>query len=305
MSSNGTNVTVTFCKTVSFVDCSLAIGGIISNILVPLTVLKSEKLRCKSAGILMIALACADSLCLICKIILLLDQYELDIGLPGFVVYFYIFLVAKSTSHILVVMTAINRYAIICHPHTHTHVTSKKGVTIQIFTSLILAILGNLYFVFLKLWNTNETVKNGFSISALLIFNILPYFVTIFLSVMVFRSIKKRQRKLRTQSNRRAYKMEIQLSHAMISVVIAFIILSVPWILFKIIHKVLPSSCNVENPKQIYCLLGLFRDINYGINFYLYLMYFKMFRYLFICKLLHLRRQQIDGRSPTVELVEL
>ena len=302
MPSNGTNVTVTFCKTVSFVDYSLAIGGIFSNILIPLTVLKSEKLRCKSAGILMIALACADSLCLICKIILLLGKYELDI--PGFVAYFYIFLVAKHTSHILVVMTAINRYAIICHPHTHHYVTSKKGVTIQIFTSLILAILGNLYFVFLKLWNTNETVKIGFSTSAMLIFNILPYFVTTFLSVMVFRSIKKRQRKLRTQSNRTAYKMEIQLTHAMISVVIAFITLSVPWILFRIIHRVLASSYNDKKHRQISCLLGLFRDINFGINFYLYLMYYKMFRYLF-CKLLHLRRQQIDGRSPSVELVEL
>ena len=305
MPSNGTNATLTFCKTVSFVNYSLAIGGIFSNILIPLTVLKSEKLRCKSAGILMIALACADSLYLICKIIRLLDEYELDV--PGFVVYvyMYILLVVKSTSHILVVMTAINRYAIICHPHTHHYVTSKKGVTIQIFTSVVLAILGNLSFVFLNLWNTNETVENGFFISGLLISNILPYFVTTFLSVMVFRSIKKRQRKLRTQSNRRAYKMEIQLSHAMISVVIAFIILSVPWIIFTIIHMVLPSSVNVENHKQIFCLLGLFRDINYGINFYLYLIYFKMFRYLFICKLLHLRRQQIDGRSPTVELVEL
>ena len=174
MPSNGTNVTVTFCKTVRFVGYSLAIGVIFSNILIPLTVLKSEKLRCKSAGILMIALACADSLYLICKIIRLLDEYELY--LPGFVVYvyMYILLVAKSTSHIIVVMMAINRYAIIWHPHTHHYVTSKKGVTIQIFTSLILAILGNLYFVFLKLWNTNETVKIEFFISTLLIFNILP-----------------------------------------------------------------------------------------------------------------------------------
>ena len=79
MPSNGTNATLTFCKTVSFVNYSLAIGGIFSNILIPLTVLKSEKLRCKSAGILMIALACADSLYLICKIIRLLDEYELDV----------------------------------------------------------------------------------------------------------------------------------------------------------------------------------------------------------------------------------
>ena len=308
MLSNVTNETAVFCKTLSYVKYSIAVVGIISNIFIPITVMKSEILRCKSAGILMIALACTDILYLGCKIMWLFDTNEPEIQIQGYVVYFYILLVAQSTSHLLVVMTAINRYALICHPYTHHYVTSKNGATIQIVTSVISAILGNLYFVFLKLWKKS---KGKFFNSTLLIFEILPYFVTTILSVMVFRSRKKRQRKLRTRPRRssRANEMEMQLTYAMISVVIAFIVLSAPLLLFLIIHlflrRILGNSYHYEYYRQTRCLLDLFRLINYGINFYLYLMYCKVFRHLFISKVLHLHGQQREVRSPPIELVEL
>ena len=310
MLSNVTNETAAFCKTLSYVKYSIAVVGIISNIFIPITVMKSEILRCKSAGILMIALACTDILYLGCKIMWLFDtnEPEIQIHKQGYVVYFYILLVAQSTSHLLVVMTAINRYALICHPHTHHYVTSKNGATIQIVTSVTLSILGNLYFVFLELLKKNN---RDFFNSILLIFEILPYFVTTILSVMVFRSRKKRQRKLRTRPRKRsrANEMEMQLTYAMISVVIAFIVLSAPLLLFLIIRlflrRTLGTSYHDEYYRQTRCLLDLFRLINYGINFYLYLMYCKVFRHLFISKVLHLHGQQREVRSPPIELVEL
>ena len=65
---------------------------------------------------------------------------------------------------------------------------------------------------------------------------------------MVFISSKKCKRKLRMLQNRRAYEMEIQLTHAMISVVTAFIILGVPLLLFLLVtlalEKILGSRYN-------------------------------------------------------------
>ena len=311
------------CKTVSYVGFFVAVVGIISNILIPLTVMKSEKLRCRSAGILMIALACTDSLYLACKIIRQVDWFEHTMCVPGSVIYGFILLVALSTSHILVVMTAINRYALICHPHTHHSVTSKKGATIQIFISAVLATCGNLFFLFSKHWQKNDTCKPnkntnqtkslhlGYAISTIIIFNILPYLVTTVLSVMVFRSSKKRQIKSKARPNRRAYKIEMQLTHAMISVIVAFILLSLPLLISVMINvfwgiKGAASSVGVKI-KVVFCIFHLFRDVNYGINFYLYVIFCKMFRRLFINKLLHLPfGGKRDARlPPTQELVEL
>ena len=309
-------VSLALCKTVSYVGYFVAVVGIISNILIPLTVMKSEKLRCKSAGILMIALACTDSFYLGCKIIWQVDIFEHTMYVPGCIIIYFIFLVTQSTSHILVVMTAINRYALICHPHTHHSVTSKKGATIQIIISAVLAVFGNLFFLFSTHWQKNDICKpnkdtsqkksqyNGYIISTIILFNILPYLVTTVLSVMVFRSSKKRQIKSKARPNRRAYKIEMQLTHAMISVVVAFILLSLPALLLVISSRFLSDEKHV---KDIFCILYLLRDVNYGINFYLYLIFCKMFRYLFINKLLHLPCGEKRDASlpPTQELEEL
>ena len=287
-------VSLALCKTVSYVGYFVAVVGIISNILIPLTVMKSEKLRCKSAGILMIALACTDSFYLGCKIIWQVDIFEHTMYVPGCIIIFFILLVTQSTSHILVVMTAINRYALICHPHTHHSVTSKKGATIQIIISAVLAVFGNVFLLFSTHWQKNDTCKPNketnqkkslyLILSTVIIFNILPYLVTTVLSVMVFRSSKKRQIKSKARPNRKAYKIEMQLTHAMISVVVAFILLSLPALLHLVISRIFPS----DKQHDIFCILYLLRDVNYGINFYLYLIFCKMFRYLFINKLLHL-----------------
>ena len=311
-----------FCKSVVYGKYLVAIVGIISNILIPLTVMKSEKLRCKSAGILMIALACTDSLYLGSKIALLLDRTEVNIFSPECIVHLYILFVTRSTSNILVVMTAVNRYALMCHPHSHHRVTSKKGATIQIIISAVLAISGNSIYVVLKFLKKKSTCKPhqhnqdmyslnlGFLIFHLLIFDILPYLVTSVLSVLVFMSTKKRQHKLCPRSNRRTRKIEIQLTRAMISVVVAFVILSVPLLLCKSILIFFefkhPFRFELHN---VYCFLDLFRDINHGINLYLYLIFCKMFAHLFVQELLHLpcRKKRINASTlhPEHEMVEL
>ena len=309
------------CKSVVYGKYLVAIVGIISNILIPLTVMKSEKLRCKSAGILMIALACTDSLYLGSKFVLLLDGTEVNIFSPECIVHLYILFVTRSTSNILVVMTAVNRYALMCHPHTHHRVTSKKGATIQIIISAVMAISGNSIYVVLKLLKKSTCkphqhnqdmylISLGFFIFHLLIFDILPYLVTSVLSVLVFVSTKKRQHKLCPRSNRRTRKIEIQLTRAMISVVVAFVILSVPLLLcksilifFKFKH---PFRFELHN---VYCFLDLFRDINYGINLYLYLIFCKMFTHLFVQKMLHLpcrkKRKSASTLHPKQEIIEL
>ena len=298
--------------------------GFISNILVILVVTRIKTLKRKSAGILMISLACTDSIYLLSRIVEDIGREGIYVKIhrPYCVIYYYLLPVMRSTSNLIVLMTGINRYALICHPFSHSVVTSIKGAVIQILISLTLAAFGNMYLIFtfsphnatcvidekIHFGKSDISVFHfGFVAFTMLFFNVVPYIVTLILSVLVVRSSRHRfgiANLIKTSRQiKRNIRHEKQLTRAMISVIVAFVVLSAPYVTTQAIHAayaVKGNHTSIQNNYwnlQAMIILSLFRDLNYGIHFFLYYIFCKIFRDTFKYSLL--LKKQVNNVNST------
>ena len=214
-----------------FAICSL---GICTNLFVFITMVSSRSLRNYSAGKLIITLAVVD--CLVNTLgILQFNLIQEAIKKLFCLLFKYFFASFRHTSHQLVMLISINRYAIVCRPLSHHYLTSIKSIVIQITGAIIFSFLLNIH----------KFVLSDFDqicvITVRVIVIILPAVVTLILTLFIFSSLRQNRQIRGDHSPQNVYAN--QLIKGLASALIKFLLVLLP---------VLTLTVNDLKRKKIY-----------------------------------------------------
>ena len=301
-----------------FILCGI---GLITNILVMLTMLSSTKLRSNSGGTLILTLAFVD-----CSLIvsLAVDWYDFYYKvIKDFIhclVFAYYWHIVRSLSHLIVMLVSINRFALVCYPFTHRRVTSRKSSLFQLLGITIFSSLGSIYIFFThdpdaEFCTLNKATINiyyiSFSAIDTICSNIVPLLVTFILTSKVLRCLAQNKEVLGTgtqASTKSSSKqnMEKNLTKALIAVNVSFLVLSLPHITVytaTFLHSFLvgPSNQTHINLTTAWQVLYLVENINYVINMFLYCWYSTVFRKSLV-NLLRCKCRGSSSSSPRDEV---
>ena len=263
-----------------------SILGIISNILIIITMVRCRKLRSVSAGSLMMALAAVDSVVLI--MILLSHIKNVDYGNKCYIIYFIRYS-CENFSRLIVMLLCVNRYALICRPFSHQVVTSQTSTMIQLLITGVLSASAPVY-VFFTFAKCKVTDMHIYFVLVLVfnivLFGIIPILLIFILSLKIILTIKGRLMRVNPQNESSSNNNFPQknLNKALLSVVIAYVILSLPYIIRFIFYYAYNKGLGVKDSNFLvsYYLLFLLYQCNFGINFILYCMFCKPFRQTFV-----------------------
>ena len=289
--------------------------GAVSNLLVFATMMKCRRLRNNSAGILMISLASVDAVLMITEIVRHVESYHIRILKPYCLIHTYIMNVTRAASHLVTLLISINRYALVCHPFHHKKVTSKKSTLTQLTGVLLFSLLGSIFVFYVwdpinprcLLMNRNKKgmliYYVGIIAMVMVMSGIAPILVTFFLSTRVIYALKRYKEDLSdavtTKGAMSRKAGERQVTWALISVNIAFVVLNLPYMLAYIVYFL---NTWVDYPLGVYInnliarmALKMFDTMNYVLNFYLYCFFSQTFRQAFVN--LVACRQAVDSAS--------
>ena len=306
-----------------FIICTI---GIINNVLVIATTNCSRKLRISTAGILIVALSFTDAVLVIMKIMSHIFQNHFKQELPGCWVFYYMESTVQSISHLLILVISLNRYALVCHPLSHTRVTARKSVMKQILLVIFLVFTGNLVMLFSK------TPKDFYQcyvpkyahisyyiwvwLIYILLYGIIPTAVIFFLSIRVVYTLKKSRRFIRDDvvclNKKKRMKAERQITWSLMAVTVMFIFLRLPFLIcYTLIalhmeaFKVGYSFTVIRNIVNATKITELFSMGNYAINLYLYCYFSALFRQTFR-RFLQCKKEEpaIDFNSDNTKYIQ-
>ena len=303
--------------------------GIISNIILFCTLISSRRFRQNSAGLLMLTLSCVDCLANIGQMGYHIEIYYGKLFKPWCFVTHYVERILICLSHLIVLLISVNRYALVCHPFTHIMVTSRKRTIIQLIAVILICSTFNIYLIFsydpkLAFCGLEVTYNIGMVVYYvgvttlyIVISNLIPIIVTLTLTLKVMYTLAKNSEAVgeeiaATESHKKG---ERQLTNSLVAVNIAFIVLSLPYLIVYTIYLLddwvielpLKIELNVEAATGI---LQLFDTLNYSINLFLYAWYSPLFRAAVVdvlmcrtCRSNDLNKQQSDfSRISTLKI---
>ena len=247
----------------TLVTCSV---GVFTNILVATTLIVTWKFWRNSPGILLLTLACVDiagnGVCFIYYLIQIYIQKVYFVLPPTFL---YLNDGFKRLSYLMMIPISANRYALICRPFTHRRVTSQKSTLIQITTVCFFVFSTGIY----NFMNRQAMLlyKLCHTVIDITMSTVLPFIISFVLTVLVICEFRRMNRTLeesvRTGAN--SGQGEKNITRAMIAVNVAFIVLTFPSMVTRVIRLFLRVLVLTDT------WFILFQDINYSVNIFIYI----------------------------------
>ena len=283
--------------------------GLVTNFLVIVTMIANRKLRRNSAGALMLALAIDEFVVMVPGIILQIDKNHGIIGKPYCKGLWYFVNFLANISRLLVVLMSVNRYALVCWPFTHHKITSMKSTLLQVSMVIILCASSSVYQFFF--WSPKSDLCDNIDdkqvfpylvtyIVYSVVFSIIPIFVTGILTILVVKTLLKKQGTLGESSNKQGTMTagERNITKALIAVNIAFIIFFLPFYVTYFVYLgffLVPKVDIVTAYKVLVVnsILALIEGNNYIVNLFIYTWYSPTFRDSLV-KVLCLRCKNIE-----------
>ena len=244
--------------------------AIITNILIVATLGLSFKFWRYNIGILLLTLACVDIIgngtYLIHDIIVFKIHY--DLNYHSRIILMYVNNSFKLLSRLMMILISVNRYALICKPFNHQIVTSRKSVIMQSTALALMPLTGNAICMFLRRKMCTWT-GNLISIA-------VPIVITLIMTILVVREIKKNSRTLGDSvgSDAAPRQGERNVTRAMIATNVVFIVLALP-------DGILNFLCQLKYFKSCFVIskfLLALSEINFSINIFIYTLYLPKFR---------------------------
>ena len=280
--------------------------GFFTNILVAAAIIVSWKFWQHSIGILLLTLACVDiignGICF--------SFYIPIIKNPSFkshVPSTFVFLNNgfKRFSYLMMILISANRYALICKPFSHRIVTSQKSTLIQITTLTVVTLSTGIF----------EYFKNPMGwviyqlcdiIISVIMSVALPLIITFILTVLIIQKFKGMNKTKEASADAgspsrqgkriktRAMTAVNVITRAMIVTNVAFIILTLPPTVFRVVSFFL----KLENYRiyKAFVWLIITSDFNASVNLLIYTLFLPKFRStllgLFTCKCCRKQREE-------------
>ena len=260
-------------------------SGTLLNLIVFVTMLSSHKLRHNSSGILIILLAVLE---FVDSLLRFLNHF-LVFGLcqaHEFVIAFTIFV-----GNNLILLIAINRFALVCFPFKHRHVTNIKSTLIQIAVLAVTGLGANSFlfavdFIYDDGCRIDIPTFDLYFKGALSVYiclgSFFPALGTMVLSIIVIIRLRNRGSLKDSSSQQgKTHQAERNITKAMIGVGLGFVICNLPYWIFWLTFFYTPKRHDVRLWalfETIYMYLGVFFNVNRINNFFLYLVYHTRFR---------------------------
>ena len=257
------------------------------NAIILVTMLSSQKLRRNSSGILIIFLAILE---FIDSLLRLLNHVFL-LGLCMAHEFFNSFIIFVGNN--LILLIAINRFALVCFPFKHRPVTNIKSTLIQIAVLTVIGVAATSYlfavdYVFDK-WTacriniaTFDLYFKGALIVLISMGSFFPSMGTMILTIIVIVRLRDRGSLKDTSSQQgKTQQAERNVTKALIGVGIGLVIFNLPYWIYWFIFIYTPKRHNAQLWsvfEQIYLYLGVFFAMNRINNFFLYLVSHTRFR---------------------------
>ena len=246
--------------------------AILSNILVAVTIIKCWKFWRNSTGFLMLMLACNDIIVNTVSI-LIFTRYGFILNYIYKDVILYLSSIFESTSNFIMMLISLNRYALVCKPFSHFRITSRKSTLIQIITITVI-LLCVYIFQFNAVLQHVHMYEMGQVIVYGLLSHILPIVVSTVLTILVIQEITNNISVLGESINSGPSRHGGRnITQAMVTANVAFILLSIPYIISFTVLIVVKNYVSDRFPVTIYIVhmfLNLLRDINFSINIFIY-----------------------------------
>ena len=274
--------------------------GIITNILLIITMIKTPKLRMNSAGILMVILACDELIVFILKLPYHMNYFHLLFGQPACTIVAYLSRVTVNVSHFIVFLMGINRYAIVCLPFTHMKVTSIKSTIIQFVSGAVSIALLQIFNFFIqdpvdnycRIVNVKYFWVYFISIFTidLVLLNLLPIVVTTVLTIKVVWTFVKKKTTIKGSTNQKGTltKGEMNITKALIAIIVTFIALFIPYFISFCIYSVPVGLQHLDwytvdpflywRSYTAFIIFAVIEMCNYGINLFIYTWFSPTFR---------------------------
>ena len=311
----------------------LVIGsvGIVTNCLVIGTMCKSRRLKGTSTGVIIICLAILDgALCLTGVCSNAVTPLS-PIGLRMFIQY--VIYVANCGSNFVTMLLCINWFALVCYPMSHQKVTNHDSCIKQLICVMVVSAITGCFVLTLL---HDEQFDQGLAFLLwIMVMNvsfsrILPNIVIVILMAITLKTLRSKvvsrvisapnnnlltsqtdaSPKITSHANEqpltsspplkksvRRLKSEKQMRRALLAVLIAFLVLRLPFNIIGIVYYTQVYHQKVQINTEIWFnIASLFHLANYVINLFLFGCYSDNFRVTFL-DLICCRRATIDGTN--------
>ena len=262
-------------------------SGTLLNAIVFVTMLSSQKLRHNSSGILIILLAVLEFMDSLYRFL----KQTLVFGICQFHEIFIGFMIFVGNN--LILLIAINRFALVCFPFKHRPVTNIKSTLIQIAILAVTGLGANSYlfavdFFFdvkygCRIWiATYDLYFKGVMAVYIGLGSFFPALGTLVLSIIVIIKLRNRGSLKDTSSQQgKTQQAERNITKAAIGVGLGFVIFNLPYWIFFLVFFYTPKRHDVRLWalfETLYMYLGVLFNLNRVNNFFLYLVYHTRFR---------------------------
>ena len=276
--------------------------AVLSGILVLVTMRRSWNSWKYSSGILLVTLASVDIVLNIMNIFILTVVSNHDLLCRMKTIYdiiLYLKTVLGHISNYMMVLISLNRYALVCKPFAHSHVTSKKSTLSQIVAVGTILLVLNIYNFFSK-----AVYDFGYLVVYVLLSHIVPVLISVVLTILVILEFTKKASNHKESVNTVPRQGGRNVTKAMIVVNVAFILLTIPHAVSHTVHLVFNWKHEHVSEEILVAVIVLtcVRDINFSINLFIYTAYIPRFRVTLLeivkCKF----KDGIEGKYEQQEL---
>ena len=196
-------------------------------------------------------------------------------------VIIYLSMTLPGISNVMMMLISLNRYALVCKPFSHFRITSKKASTIQIIAIVATLLCINIYH-FINFF-TGKNHFEVFTVSIVVVHvqisHALPMVVSVVFTILVIDEFRNNTSVLGQSRNTGPPRYgQKNITKAMIAVIVAFILLTVPHTVANTVDIVGIWINYNTNVWSFHHLLILLRDANYSINIFIYAAYIPTFR---------------------------
>ena len=281
---------------------TVLIVGVFGNSMTILT-MSSKSLSDLTSRYILIALACSDTMLIILQpfnklfVRNLFGSDARAISDDGCKIFFWLFRTSKMTSSWLIVILCFERFVAVVFPLKAKRILNKKTILMMIFCDYFVIGTYNAF------WSFSSLIENGickpdvvfpdtkhkyrdFLVLGASLVSFIPMTIIMFFTpFIVWKLVQKRQKRQSTQhAGGRSSKndsREIRASLVLIAVVAAFLLLACPIaIMFNIAFFQNVSIFEVNDLVFFVCreIAQILEQLNYSINFFLYVMCSETFR---------------------------
>ena len=284
--------------------------AVLSGILVLVTMRRSWNSWKYSSGILLVTLASVDIINNVMNIFILTVVSNPVLFCKMETIHdiiMYLQTVLLHISNYMMVLISLNRYALVCKPFAHSHVTSRKSTLSQIAAVGTILLVLNIYNFFSK---TVDLYNIGYLVVYVLLSHIVPVLISAVLTILVILEFTKKASNHKESVNTVPRQGGRNVTKAMIVVNVAFILLTIPQAVSHTLHLVFNWKHEHVSKEILVAVIVLtcVRDINFSINLFIYTAYIPRFRVTLLeivkCKFKggiegKYKQQELNIQAPT------